>query len=130
MTTFKYILGPMRLPFLILTPACVVLGLATAVWRSGEVSWFRFILALIGAVFAHISVNAFNEYFDLKTGLDYKTERTPFSGGSGTLPERPEFARKRPSSALKSSSTLFMRDSTVTGTVGGTGRVGAASATG
>jgi len=83
----------MRLPFLILTPACVVLGLSTAIWTSGQVSYFRFIMALIGAFSAHISVNAFNEYFDFKTGLDYKTERTPFSGGSGALPERPEFAR-------------------------------------
>jgi len=93
MTTLKYILGPMRLPFLVLTPACVVLGLSTAIWTSGQVSYFRFVLALIGAFSAHISVNAFNEYFDFKTGLDYKTERTPFSGGSGALPERPEFAR-------------------------------------
>lgn len=91
--TLTFILGPMRLPFLILTPACVVLGLATAIWTSGQVSYGRFVLALIGAFSAHISVNAFNEYFDYRTGLDFKTERTPFSGGSGTLPQRPEFAR-------------------------------------
>lgn len=96
MTALKYILGPMRLPFLILTPACVILGLSTAIWTSEKVyhvNYYLFVLALIGAFAAHISVNAFNEYFDYKTGLDYKTERTPFSGGSGALPERPEFAQ-------------------------------------
>jgi len=88
----KAILGPMRVPFLILTPACVLLGMGTAVWASGTLSLFHGVLTLIGAVSAHISVNAFNEYFDFKSGLDFHTRRTPFSGGSGTLPAHPEFA--------------------------------------
>ena len=92
MTLPKSILGPMRLPFLILTPSCVVLGLGSAIWTSDNVNFLYFILALIGAISAHISVNAFNEYFDFKSGLDFITERTPFSGGSGTLPENPEKA--------------------------------------
>jgi len=71
----------------------VLLGIGTAVWQSGRVSFFYSGLALIGAVAAHISVNAFNEYFDFKSGLDLKTQRTPFSGGSGTLPENPDMAR-------------------------------------
>lgn len=50
-------------------------------------------LVLFGALAAHSSVNAFNEYFDFKSGLDYKTLRTPFSGGSGTLPAQPEMER-------------------------------------
>jgi 1,4-dihydroxy-2-naphthoate octaprenyltransferase len=83
----------MRVPFLILTPACVLLGLATAIWTSDQINIVYFILALIGAISAHISVNAFNEYFDFKSGLDAITERTPFSGGSGTLPQKPEMAR-------------------------------------
>ena len=100
MSDLKYLLGPMRLPFVILTPACVVLGLGTAVWSSGRVSVLHFILALVGAICAHISVNAFNEYFDFRSGLDTRTERTPFSGGSGTLPERPNLARQALSTAL------------------------------
>jgi 1,4-dihydroxy-2-naphthoate octaprenyltransferase len=52
-----------------------------------------FLLALVGAGSAHISVNSFNEYWDFKSGLDLKTKRTPFSGGSGILPDRPEIAR-------------------------------------
>jgi 1,4-dihydroxy-2-naphthoate octaprenyltransferase len=33
-----------------------------------------------------------NEYFDFKNGLDLKTTKTPFSGGSGVLVEYPEYA--------------------------------------
>lgn len=87
------LLGPMRLPFLILGPVCVFLGYACARWRGGDVSAWNFVLALMGAVAAHISVNALNEYSDFKSGLDFKTRRTPFSGGSGTLPAHPEAAR-------------------------------------
>ncbi len=93
MKDFKFLLDPMRLPFLILTPACVVLGLSTAIWTTGQVNWFHFVLVLIGAVSAHISVNAFNEYFDFKSGLDAKTQRTPFSGGSGRLQQSPELEK-------------------------------------
>lgn len=92
MSELKHILGPMRVPFLILNPACVLLGIATAVWTSGKVSLLYSILALIGAIAAHISVNALNEYFDFRSGLDSRTRRTPFSGGSGTLQSIPQSA--------------------------------------
>jgi 1,4-dihydroxy-2-naphthoate octaprenyltransferase len=106
MWDLKPVLGPMRAPFLVLTPACVLLGVATAVWStanlsasgsagaSGGVSALHVILAFTGALSAHISVNAFNEYWDFRSGLDMRTSRTPFSGGSGTLPQNPEFARR------------------------------------
>ena len=89
---FAAIFGPMRIPFLVLTPACVVLGTATAVWSGNEIDSYYLVLAFIGALSAHISVNAFNEYDDFKSGLDFNTQRTPFSGGSGTLPQTPEKA--------------------------------------
>jgi len=38
-------------------------------------------------------VNAFNEYFDYKTEVDARTQRTPFSGGSGTLQAHPELVK-------------------------------------
>jgi 1,4-dihydroxy-2-naphthoate octaprenyltransferase len=64
-------------------------------WRTGgHVNYWHFVLALIGALAAHISVNALNEYHDYKTGLDAMTQRTPFSGGSGALQARPELAQK------------------------------------
>ena len=84
--------GPMRLPFLVLPPACVLLGAGTAVWSNREINVLYLLLAFVGALSAHISVNALNEYDDFKSGLDFVTHPTPFSGGSGTLPKNPEKA--------------------------------------
>jgi 1,4-dihydroxy-2-naphthoate polyprenyltransferase len=88
----KDFLGPMKPAFLTLTPVCVLLGWATARWDAGPVSTLHLWWALIGAVASHISVNAFNEYLDFRSGLDSRTRRTPFSGGTGTLQRRPEVA--------------------------------------
>ncbi len=88
------LLGTARVPFLILTPACVVLGISTAYWTVGQINGWHAVLALLGATTAHISVNALNEYVDFKSELDFHTARTPFSGGSGTLPRNPELARQ------------------------------------
>ena len=86
------LVGPMRLPFLVLPPVCVLLGLATAVWTGYDINFFYLLLTFIGATTAHISVNALNEYDDFKTGLDLITEPTPFSGGSKSLPKNPRKA--------------------------------------
>jgi 1,4-dihydroxy-2-naphthoate polyprenyltransferase len=88
----KDLLGPMKPAFLTLTPACVLLGWAAADWEAGPVSLLHLWWAFIGAVAAHISVNAFNEYLDFRSGLDSRTQRTPFSGGTGTLQRRPDAA--------------------------------------
>lgn len=93
MTEPKTLLGPMRLPFLVLPPACVLLGVGTTLWTEGGINVLHAILAFVGAVAAHISVNALNEYYDFKSGLDARTRPTPFSGGSGTLLASPEAAR-------------------------------------
>ena len=89
MNKISVIFGPMRLPFVILAPICVFLGVATAYSTGAKFSLLQAILAILGGIFAHISVNAFNEYMDFKSGLDFNTTKTPFSGGSGTLPENP-----------------------------------------
>ncbi|MBN1471556.1 MAG: prenyltransferase [Syntrophaceae bacterium] len=83
------LIGPMRPNFLILTPACVLLGIATAFWSGAALNPLYIVLILTGAVMAHISVNALNEYHDFKSGLDLVTEVTPFSGGTKTLPNNP-----------------------------------------
>jgi 1,4-dihydroxy-2-naphthoate octaprenyltransferase len=93
MSAFKSLLGPMRVPFLVLTPACVAVGVGTAHWQGFPIRWWHVAIILLGALAAHISVNSFNEYFDFRSGLDTKTQRTPFSGGSGTLPANPSMAR-------------------------------------
>ncbi|MFZ5911121.1 MAG: prenyltransferase [Chloroflexota bacterium] len=98
--TLNDILGPMRPPFLLLPPVCVALGAGVACWRTGEFHLGYFLLALLGALAAHISVNAFNEYYDFKSGLDAATQKTPFSGGSGTLPARPYAARSALTTAI------------------------------
>ena len=81
MKNWKLLLGTMRPPFLILAPACALVGLGSAFLQTHQIKWLYFLLALIAAVSAHISVNAFNEYFDYKTEVDAHTQRTPFSGG-------------------------------------------------
>lgn len=85
-------LATARLPFLILTPACIVLALACVHWTQGYVNPLQATLVLLGALAAHVSVNAFNEHHDFHSGLDALTQRTPFSGGSGVLPAHPELA--------------------------------------
>ncbi|MBP1774680.1 MAG: putative prenyltransferase [candidate division NC10 bacterium] len=86
------LLGPLRLPFLLLPLACVAAGAGAAFWRMGRLDWGTALLVLVGAVCAHASVNALNEYSDFRTGVDARTRRTPFSGGSGTLQRRPALA--------------------------------------
>ena len=93
MSNLQKILGPMRVPFLILAPCCVFLGLGSAQYTVGSINAIYAILAFIGGLAAHISVNSINEYLDFKSGLDFRTIKTPFSGGSGTLPEDPDMAR-------------------------------------
>jgi 1,4-dihydroxy-2-naphthoate octaprenyltransferase len=90
MSTARTLVGTMRVPFLLLPPVCVALGLASAAWAGGPVDVGRAMLVLLGAVGAHVSVNMFNEWHDCRTGLDARTQRTPFSGGSGSLQAHPE----------------------------------------
>lgn len=94
MQRLKLLLQPMRLPFLILAPACVSVGVGTAYWETGQIGSWNVLLVFLGGLSAHISVNVFNEYYDFKTGLDQKTQPTPFSGGSGMLPAHPEMEKE------------------------------------
>lgn len=92
----RAIVGPVvqaaRPSFLSLTPVCVLLGIGAAVRVGDHVSVIDCLLVLIGALLAHASVNLLNEYEDFRSGLDFITSRTPFSGGSGSLPAHPEAA--------------------------------------
>jgi 1,4-dihydroxy-2-naphthoate octaprenyltransferase len=82
----------MRPSFLVLAPLSVALGTGTALWVGYHIDLLYLLLALIGGVAAHASVNALNVYLDFRSGLDLRTEQTPFSGGSPALRERPEAA--------------------------------------
>ena len=77
--------GVARAPFLLL-PVTLIASGAAAAFYGGAFSWWSTLLALVGLVSLHIAVNAFNEWSDMRTGIDLTTTRTPFSGGSGTLP--------------------------------------------
>jgi 1,4-dihydroxy-2-naphthoate octaprenyltransferase len=79
-----------RAPFLLLAVVLAFLGASIAWYESREFgSDFNFgyaWLAGLGILLAHVSVNVLNEYFDYRSGVDFKTQKTPFSGGSGALP--------------------------------------------
>jgi 1,4-dihydroxy-2-naphthoate octaprenyltransferase len=74
-----------RPQFLTLSVVLAFLGTAIA-WYDRHFHLGYALLAGIGLVLTHISVNTLNDYFDYKSGIDLATRRTPFSGGSGILP--------------------------------------------
>jgi len=82
-----------RAPFLLLALVLGILGAGIAWYESRQAGTaFDFhagyaVLAGAGIVLAHVSVNVLNEYFDYRSGVDMRTQRTPFSGGSGALPQ-------------------------------------------
>jgi 1,4-dihydroxy-2-naphthoate octaprenyltransferase len=85
MPGIKALAGVARAPFLLLPLTLAAVGGAAALY-DGTFSWSTTALALFGLVALHMAVNIFNEWSDMRTGIDLATERTPFSGGSGTLP--------------------------------------------
>lgn len=81
----KAYLGVARANFLLLPVTLVAVGAAAAAY-DGTFDPVATVAALLGLVALHAAVNAFNEYSDFRRGIDLETQRTPFSGGSGTLP--------------------------------------------
>ena len=79
-----------RPQFLLLSVVLAFLGASIAWYDSREFgSSFNLgyaFLAGFGLLLTHISVNVLNDYFDYRSGVDLRTQRTPFSGGSGVLP--------------------------------------------
>ena len=77
--------GVARAPFLLLPVTLVAAGVAAAAYDD-RAFVLPSMLAMVGLVALHAAVNAFNEASDMLSGIDLRTVRTPFSGGSGTLP--------------------------------------------
>jgi len=75
-----------RPQFLLLSVVLAFLGTAIAWYYDGLFHLGYALLAFVGLLLAHISVNVLNDYFDYRSGVDLATKRTPFSGGSGILP--------------------------------------------
>jgi 1,4-dihydroxy-2-naphthoate octaprenyltransferase len=86
MAKVKTWLMQIRAPFLLVTLISVLVGVSVVVHESHPINALYLALAFVGALLSHIAVNVFNEYFDYKSGVDFKTMKTPFSGGSGVLP--------------------------------------------
>jgi len=93
----KAFLGIARAKFLLLPVTLVAVGAAAAAY-NGTFHLIHTLLALVGLTAMHVSVNSLNEHSDFRHGIDLATERTPFSGGSGTLP----------SGALPASAALYL----------------------
>jgi len=73
-----------RFHFIPLTVILVSLGTAIGAYE-GFFHLDNFLLAMIGSILVHITVNVINDYYDYIGGIDLNTQRTPFSGGSGVL---------------------------------------------
>lgn len=73
-----------RFHFIPLTIIMVSLGTAIAAYE-GFFHLGYFALAMIGSLLVHMTVNVINDYYDYVDGIDLRTQRTPFSGGSGVL---------------------------------------------
>ena len=83
--SFKAWLMLPRFQFLPLTVIMVSLGTAIGAYE-GHFHFGHFLLAMLGSLLVHMTVNVINDYHDYVDGIDLNTQRTPFSGGSGVLP--------------------------------------------
>ncbi|MHC4606943.1 MAG: UbiA family prenyltransferase [Planctomycetota bacterium] len=84
MNKVKVWAGQIRARFLLLSVMLVLISGAVAL-ADGVFHGLHFGLAMAGVILAHAAVNLFNELSDHRTGIDDRTRRTPFSGGTGTL---------------------------------------------
>ncbi|MCL7453152.1 MAG: prenyltransferase [Anaerolineae bacterium] len=89
-SVLRDLIAPLRPPFLMVPPSSVALGAGAALWLGHDINLFYLLLALVGATAAHGSVNALNCYMDFRSGLDARTNPTPFSGMIPMLRQRPE----------------------------------------
>jgi 1,4-dihydroxy-2-naphthoate polyprenyltransferase len=78
-----------RVLFLIFVALPVVLGSAVAyAFEPQSFSLLYAVLAVVAMMALHAGTVILNDYFDFKSGTDVlNKERTPYSGGSGLLPE-------------------------------------------
>lgn len=75
-------------PQFLLLPVVLILSGTAVAWYDGQLNIVYALLALVGLLLCHASVNILNDYVDYKSGVDLRTIRTPFSGGSGILPAK------------------------------------------
>lgn len=80
-------LRAIRVRFLLASIVAVTIGLAVAWWKLQVFDLEYALLTYAGVACLHASVDLLNDYWDYKRGIDKLTKRTPFSGGTGVLPE-------------------------------------------
>lgn len=93
MNQIKTVFLAARPNFLILSLSIVFLAVSIAKFEGAAIPIPLFVFTLLGAVLAHAAVNLLNEYQDHLSGLDFMTQKTPFSGGSGALQQNPKAAK-------------------------------------
>ncbi len=73
-----------RPPFLTVTLAGILIGIAHASYRGASIHWRLALLTLIGAVCIHAAINVLNDYYDEINGTDRNNHDRiyPFTGGS------------------------------------------------
>lgn len=80
-------LKAVRVRFLLASIISVSIGLAVALWKGYAIDIAYALLTYAGVIALHASVDLLNDYWDYRLGVDKATRRTPFSGGTGVLPE-------------------------------------------
>ena len=73
----------LRLPFISVSVAAVVVGTAVAYYENKTFDWLYFLLAVVGISAFHACADLLNDFFDHLSRNDEVNEKlTPFSGGS------------------------------------------------
>ncbi len=81
--TAKIWVKGLRLPFISVSVAAVVVGTAVAYYENGSFDWLYFLLAVVGISAFHACADLLNDFFDHLSRNDEVNEKlTPFSGGS------------------------------------------------
>lgn len=81
-------LRAIRFRFLAASALAVTCGIVLTFWdNQDKFSILNAVFIYLGIFCLHSSVDLLNDYSDFKRGIDLKTSRTKFSGGTGVLPE-------------------------------------------
>jgi 1,4-dihydroxy-2-naphthoate octaprenyltransferase len=81
--TVKIWVKGLRLPFISVSVAAVVVGTAVAYYENKTFDWLYFLLAVVGISAFHACADLLNDFFDHLSRNDEVNEKlTPFSGGS------------------------------------------------
>ena len=65
-------------PQFLLLPVMLILAGTAAAWYDGSFNIIYALLALVGLLLCHASVNILNDYVDFKSGVDLKNAQNAF----------------------------------------------------